>query len=388
MSSETKSMSREPTYRAARAVASPLEAHFAEHISAARQRGEQELAPEPDARTVAAIIDATFWASLRREEGHSPKISLAFLPPEQAGQQPLIFERRLALDPRVLTKLAPAVERPGIHLGIWHEGEELYVWGATRTIPSFCFVLEVVEPGLLVVKHRRIDGFGKFANVAVLKGEQVKVVDEHGDTLPDCPALLTTLLGFAAPSSWDDSANVLVQLAVSMRAHGRGGTLLVVPAGTEEWRESIVHPIPYSVVPAFSGLSELMRQDVGERDGSLWQGALRRAVDGTAGLTAVDGAAVMSDRYELLAFGAKIDRPQRSAPVERMVVTEPVVGSVPAIVHPAQHGGTRHLSAAQFVHDQRDALALVASQDGRFTLFAWAPCEEMVHAHRVDTLLL
>jgi len=53
-----------------------------------------------------------------------------------------------------------------------------------------------------------------------------------------------------------------------------------------------------------------------------------------------------------------------------------------------QNGGTRHLSAAQFVYDQRDALALVASQDGRFTIFAWSPCEEMVHGHRVDTLLL
>ncbi|MGI9181745.1 MAG: putative sensor domain DACNV-containing protein, partial [Longimicrobiaceae bacterium] len=45
-------------------------------------------------------------------------------------------------------------------------------------------------------------------------------------------------------------------------------------------------------------------------------------------------------------------------------------------------------SAAQFVHDQRDALALVASQDGRFTVFGWSPCEERVHAHRVETLLL
>jgi len=57
-------------------------------------------------------------------------------------------------------------------------------------------------------------------------------------------------------------------------------------------------------------------------------------------------------------------------------------------VTPAQLGGTRHLSAAQFVQDQRDALALVASQDGRFTVFAWSPCEEMVHAHRVEALLL
>jgi DNA integrity scanning protein DisA with diadenylate cyclase activity len=57
-------------------------------------------------------------------------------------------------------------------------------------------------------------------------------------------------------------------------------------------------------------------------------------------------------------------------------------------VPPVQHGGTRHLSAAQFIHNQRNAVALVASQDGRFTVFAWSPCEEMVHAHRVDVLLL
>jgi hypothetical protein len=51
-------------------------------------------------------------------------------------------------------------------------------------------------------------------------------------------------------------------------------------------------------------------------------------------------------------------------------------------------GGTRHLSAAQFVQDQQDAIALVASQDGRFTVFAWSPVHGMVHAHRMETLLL
>ena len=45
-------------------------------------------------------------------------------------------------------------------------------------------------------------------------------------------------------------------------------------------------------------------------------------------------------------------------------------------------------SAAQCVYDQRDATAMVASQDGRFTIFKWSPCEEIVHAHRVDALLL
>ena len=120
----------------------------------------------------------------------------------------------------------------------------------------------------------------------------------------------------------------------------------------------------------------------------LWEEAVPRAVDSIAGLTAVDGATVINDQYEVLAFGAKIGRPAGAVQVELMVVTEPIVGDHAEVVPPVQHGGTRHLSAAQFVHDQRDALALVASQDGRFTIFAWSPCEGMVHAHRVDVLLL
>src|SRR5687767_15656674 len=182
-------MSRNPTYQAASTAAPAVEAHFARYLDEARKQGEDGLASKPDAHAIAAIIDATFWASFRPEEGRFPNISLAYLPPEQAGQ-PLVFEHSLPLTAGVLTKLAPAVERPEIHLAVWTFGEELRVWGATRTIPSFCFVLEDVEPGLLVVKHRRLDGFGKYANVVVLKGERVKVIDEEGTSLPDCPQLL------------------------------------------------------------------------------------------------------------------------------------------------------------------------------------------------------
>ncbi|AKQ47009.1 hypothetical protein TH63_17360 [Rufibacter radiotolerans] len=380
-------MIRKSTYAAARTVAPVIETHFAEQQADARLRGEENLAPAPPAKVIEALIDAAFWASLRKEEGQSPKISLAFLSPDQASK-PLLFAYRLPLTSHNLTKLAPGVERPGIHLGVWMEKGELYLWGTTREILSFCFVLDVSEPGLLVVKHRRASGFGKFANVAVLKGDDIKIIDEHSDTLPDCPAVMTSLLGFTTPATWDDSVNVLVQLAVSMRAHGRGGTLLVVPAGSDKWQESVVRPMPYAITPAFSALADLMQQDKEDRSRSIWQGALRREIDGVAGLTAVDGATVISDQHELLAFGAKIIRSDGNELVEQIVVTEPVLGSEPVIVHPSNNGGTRHLSAAQFVHDNQDAIAMVASQDGRFTIFSWSPCEMMVHAHRVDTLLL
>ena len=213
-------------------------------------------------------------------------------------------------------------------------------------------------------------------------------MDENGASLPDCPDLLKSLMAFTSPATWDDSVNVLVQLAASMRAHGHGGTLLVVPSGSTHWQESIVHPIIYSVAPSFAKLARLIRKRKTVEDESGWLASLSNSIDIVAGLTAVDGATIISADWEVLAFGAKTQRATSTAQVEQMVLTEPVVGNQAVIVPPVQHGGTRHLSAVQFIYDQRDSLALVASQDGRFTVFAWSPCEEMVHAHRVDVLLM
>ncbi len=373
-----------PSYPASRAVAREMEKYFAQHLAAVRHLSDEPLAPAPDAATIEAIIDGAFWASLRQEEGYFPKISLALLPPEEA-ENPLTFERPLQLTPSALSRLAPAVERPGIHLGVWKSGDDLCAWGTTRVIPKLCFVLEVVEPGLLVIKYRRGQDPSKFVNVAVLKGDDIKYVDEEDASLPDCPAMLTSLLGFGSAT---DSVNILVQLAVSMRAHGRGGALLVIPQKSTTWRDSIRHPLLYAIQPSFAELTELMRQDEANRSSRPWQEALRRSVAAVAGLTAVDGAALMNDQFELLAFGAKIVRRKGGKRVERVIVTEPVIGASALVIDPEQLGGTRHLSAAQFVKDQPDSVALVASQDGRFTIFVWSPCEEMVHAHRVETLLL
>jgi hypothetical protein len=377
----------EPTYQAARIIAPQVEAIFAKYITSAQESGEEDLAPLPTATIIEAIIDATFWASIRKEEGHSPKISLAFLPPSQAGN-PLLFKQRMALSPATIVKIAPGIERAGIHLGIWEDDDGLFIWGTTTSIPNFCFVLDVSEPALLVIKHRRIYGFGKFTNIAVLKGDQIKIVDVDTARLPDCPPLLLSLLDLTAPSYWNDTVNVLIQLAVSMRAHQRGGTLLVVPNGKASWLQSIIKPIQYAIQPAFGGLSNLLRQDRKEASQIFWQTALRREVEHLAGLTAVDGATIISEDYELLAFGAKIGRAKGKDLVEELSFVEPIAGGGAVLLHPAKVGGTRHLSAAQFIHDQNEAIALVASQDGHFTIYSWAPSQNRVQAHRIDTLLL
>src|SRR5579871_2449979 len=284
-------MNRE-SYGAARIVASRVHAHFAHQQESNSGPRLEPLAQIPDAAIIEAIIDAAFWTSLRREEGFVPRISLAFVSPAESPGG-LFFERPLALDPAALTRVAPAVERPGIHLAVCGNHEDLTVWGVTRKIPAFCFVLEVAAPGLLVIKHSSGEESGKYINVAVLEGDQIKVVDERSSSAGDCPGLLTSLLGYGSPSSRAPSVNIMVELAVSMRAHGRGGILLVVPAGTDAWRESILMPMPYLVAPPYSKLTRLsgdMPDDAEDR--VVWREALDRAVNAVAGLTAVDGAVI------------------------------------------------------------------------------------------------
>jgi hypothetical protein len=127
-----------------------------------------------------------------------------------------------------------------------------------------------------------------------------------------------------------------------MREHGRGDSMLVVPATSERWRESIVHPMRYAVAPTFRVLDELVRN---EGRGRYIHRETGRPSTALAGLTAMDGATVINDHQELLAFGVKIGRPDGQSRVEHVRVTDPIEGFTPIVVHPSELGGTRHLSA-------------------------------------------
>lgn len=373
-------MTTKSTYQVAKKVSTVLEDHFIQNLRSAEERGETGYALPPPDWAIEKMIDAAFWTSLRREEGHAPKISLAYVAPDNA-EHAFVFNERMPLNSYYLTKLSPGVERSGIHIGVWQEEGELFIWGSTTRIPNLCFVLDVSEPGLLVVKHRRTEGFGKYVNVAVMTGDQVKVLDDQGSSLAKGPEIIQSLLNFTSADNPDSTINVFVQLAVSMRAHGRGGTLLVVPDNSGAWRSSIQHPLQFTVHPSKEGLPRLLRNT--KRKTSIQQ-----EINRLAGLTAIDGATIITCSYSLLAFGAKIRQHDGKAVIEKVISTEPVKGVIPTVEASTRIGGTRHLSAAQFVQDQPDSFAMVASQDGRFTLFFWSKESEMVQAHRIETLLL
>src|SRR5690606_9256195 len=136
----------------------------------------------------------------------------------------------------------------------------------------------------------------------------VRILDHEGRDREDYTPAMNALLGFEPGALWNEPLNALVELAVSMRAHGRGGSLLVIPAGSDAWHESIVKPISYAVAPPLVELAELMATDPAAQDETRWRGDFQRAVAAVAGLTAVDGATVISDTFDVHAFGAKIGR--------------------------------------------------------------------------------
>jgi DNA integrity scanning protein DisA with diadenylate cyclase activity len=226
------------------------------------------------------------------------------------------------------------------------------------------------------------------SNLAVLFGDQIKIIDEANARISECPQILSSIVGFSSSSSHDDSVNLLIQLAVSMRAHGRGGALIVVPADTSDFQNSLLHPLKYSIDPPYQGLSNLVKKQEEQRHFKDWQGEVKKEIEKIAGLTAIDGATVIDDSYNMLSFGAKLLRQDGKPVIDQLFYTEPVIGGKSNKIDPNQMGGTRHLSAAQFVQDHNDCIALVASQDGRFTIFSWSSCEKLVHAHRIDILLL
>src|SRR6186713_2004518 len=167
-------------YPARRSVAERVRTHFVRHLGQASPEVSSAVAcisAPPDLESLETLIDVAFWTSLRREEGYVPIISLALVGPDETPSG-LRFGEPLPLEPAALAKVAPAVERPGIHLGVARIDGTLAVWGATRVLPAFCLVLEVAAPGLLVIKQHRGGEQTKFANIAVLEADQVKVVDE------------------------------------------------------------------------------------------------------------------------------------------------------------------------------------------------------------------
>lgn len=345
---------------------------------------EQELVPQvPSVSHIHALIDVAFWASLRREEGRHHKFSLTFLPPTQ-GADSYLFQRPVPFDSDKLAKLSPALHKQRTSMGVWPDGDKLAVWGFTQSNGWF-FSVEVFEPGQLLTSFR-------YQGRALVTGSKIQFIDSAKFTVVEniFAAMRSSHkaeIEFASEEFFTAMKNArsrqhdFVEVAKAMLAHVHGGTLLIV-AKDKDVQASIDFG-SYTSQP-FEGVKNEVerRNDIQKEEKSLWSpksSEFWRAIDSARDslkflgqLTSVDGATVITYDLTVLAFGAKIkplapdDRP------EIVLVSEPFEESDFRAVSVSNLGwGTRHLSAAQFVYDQKDSIALVASQDGKLSVFVW-----------------
>jgi hypothetical protein len=342
------------------------------------------------------LVNTAFWASLATEEGQFASISIAFESPGEvqlAGEAR--FEAPVPYSVESLAKLSPIFGDRVTHLGVWRggDGAALVGWGVLNG-PTASLTLRSRGPGRIVL---RVNGL---VVADISPGVSPRVRRRH-------PAAWDLMISSFLP--WDESpaerliTAQLLRFSASAMQHGRGGTLLVVDDdGTwapsvyirhqmadgglhlrETWRalgEVDENPARTRVMDTL--LRRVFSQaEVGE---DLVRDLTRLEADAppvrveeewfmggmqTIGrLTAVDGAVVATRGLRLIGFGAKILA--QAKPPSRLWVSHPVGELLETDVEETElTGGMRHRSAAQFVQDNPTSLALVASQDGRVTLF-------------------
>ncbi len=358
----------------------------------ARAYARDDEVPDPvSASQLRSFIETAFWASLKHEEGRFHEFSLALLPKE-APISPFIFERPEVLNEHRVAKLAPALDPLVNSICAWPgKGGRLYLWGfaplGDTGMNGISLSATTIAPGQVLVSFTQYVGMVYFS--MLITGTRAEFVDRGGFltwVVPESRTKDGERLDLAL--LWP--ALDLRTIATSMRAHKHGGTLLIVQPESE-WTKSIGQPIKFSGPPYWKIRFEVSRRnEIREEEKAahpIWVDSDRykRAVDNAnkylqniARLTAIDGATVITKELEVLAFGVKIHPIKEELKPETVLITEPFKESKPMEIELSDLGGTRHQSAAQFVFDQQDAIAFVASQDGRVSAMRWDPEEGKV----------
>jgi hypothetical protein len=177
-------------------------------------------------------------------------------------------------------------------------------------------------------------------------------------------------------------------------AEGHGGTLLIVPDDDTSWERSLSPFVHRFIVPDAT-IPDLIRQDLARlaTQGDVVQRVSALAVEAEeksailgglsddrpadmtllvrpiVSLAAVDGAVVLKNDLRIIGFGAKISVKGTSS--AQFFSFRPKAGGSATQCEIEDLGGTRHQSSARFVAANRNATALVISQDRHISIMSW-----------------
>jgi hypothetical protein len=370
--------------------------------------------PLPPPRVLRHILSTAYQASLLRDEARPVTFRLLVVPRERIDANggppeslhPLSLDPPRPFAPHELRRLSPAApyasalvgvdarERPSGRSG--GAEVELAMWGVLRSgtrwqeqvgaesarlgVPPGSLVVLVQGPGRVAVGCGEItiadirggiisgEAFDVFESrwlrdhFAGIRAELVEAYKAECACDPSLPALIE-------PETLRAVSQGMVRRALAaIREARHGGTILWVPLDASAYGKHLVVKYPLADDPARRRYRALMlrrmRWLAGERRDP---GELAAIDDGIAemsnllaSLTAVDGAAVLSWRFELLGFGGEIT----NVPASSTVATALDLEARDRAVESVDEVGTRHRTAYRFCAAVPDALAIVVSQDG------------------------
>jgi hypothetical protein len=363
-------------------------------------------------------------------------------PPD--GLQPLRFEHPFAYTPEEIRKLAIAAKYHRALIGVFADEAtgNCVIWGMVQSGPGWSQVAQggrgpapSPPPSALVVRVRGPGHIAVGRGLTTLAELRAGVVGSPGmdlfrstwlqERFSDTRAELTSLhneaeaTARAAGERWaalaPEVARLISQamvrrfLAAMVSAH-HGGSVILLPTASagETVREDGLLRMKYAFVDdeprrRYRRLILALMRSIARRGGALGRetvdaetylsfrdpeiDALRDAIfemsQLIAGLSEVDGAVVMTKRFELLGFGAEIVGDLGDV---RQVSRALDLEGDDRVPEPLVSDGTRHRSVYRLCGRVPGALALVVSQDGSVGFVTQHRGEVTVWDHAIEVI--
>jgi len=405
----------------------------------------RQAPPLPSPEDLRRILSAAFFASLEREEGRPLRFVLCCSPDvdivrDGFGESVPVVE--LAV-PRPLTvgsirSLAPAVSPANAAMlvrfpraggrtshceiaGILHVGENAARARSGRSFyyrpAPYSLTIEVTDAGELHVYQggARLISMkaGRLYNLiaySALEFLPISALLMTGDRVlrPRIVAPAHEAVRETSDFEWTALLNTILCIVNGVRAHGHGGTVLLVAPGTADSlpvrtkfdigsHETVLSDRFIEFINTRHVLAEARFQPEQATGGLTIEQSLLHlqnaafaaeedlvgAAEVVAGLTAVDGALVLTADLRPLGFGAEIvlDAAEPVTAYEAMGAAQPV-GSWPTV--DSESFGMRHRSVLRCVGVSTDVAAFVVSQDGEVSLF-WKQDGRVLLKRNVNT---
>jgi len=359
---------------------SEFAAQLATHLARFRVPG----LPLPDAGQLAAVVEATFHASLHEEEARRMDFGVAWQPDAHECAAVVALASTVRLTPKNLAKLAPATWGEATAIALRQDGDAVVAWAllersATEHQP---LTLRVLDVGVLRVDYDSVPR-------ALYSRGEIVLLGDSSDVRAPSRWLTETFGAWRANAEHDGGSDlraaVIVRIATHALAHRHGGMILVMPADVAQPVGVRVH---YGVadgtnvlamryaqivrdVPAADRLARLKGSRLRAPNGRVSvrdedQIAFAETIELIARLTAVDNALLLDTDLRVRGFGVQVI--EGEAPATSFRHLNPYSRDV-HVDDLSTFKGTRHPAGVIYCMRQpSEAAAIIVSQDGHLTL--------------------